>query len=62
MDMNNLLAAISSVGFPIVACGFLGYYIYKLQTKTNDIIMENTKVLTELVTIIKEFMDKEGDK
>lgn len=62
MDMNNLMAAISSVGFPIVACGFLGYYIYKLQTKTNDIIMENTKVLTELVTIIKEFMDKEGGK
>ena len=59
MDINNIISAIGSLGFPIVACGFLGYYIYKLQTKTNDIIMENTKVLTELVTIIKEFLDKD---
>lgn len=62
MDTTNaIITAISTVGFPIVACLFLGYYIYKLQTKTNDIIMENSKVLTELVTLIKEFLDKEAN-
>ena len=31
MESNEILNAISSVGFPIVACVFCGYMIYKLQ-------------------------------
>ena len=31
MEMNEIFSAISSVGFPIVACVVCGYMIYKLQ-------------------------------
>lgn len=62
MDTNAIITLINSVGFPIVVCGFMAYYIYKIQTKTNDIISENTKVLTELVTLIKNFLKKDDDK
>lgn len=40
---NEILTAISSVGFPIVACCFMGVYVVKL-----------TNTLTELKTAITE--------
>ena len=35
MDINNLVTVISSVGFPIVACIGLGWYV-KYQTDNNN--------------------------
>jgi len=35
MDINNIVAVISSVGFPIVACIGLGWYV-KYQTDNNN--------------------------
>ena len=35
MDMSNIVAVISSVGFPIVACIGLGWYV-KYQTDNNN--------------------------
>ena len=52
---NEILTAISSVGFPIVACCFMGVYVVKL-----------TNTLTELKTAITEmtatFKAKEKEK
>ena len=48
MDTTSLLQAVSTVGFPIVMCGCLMYYIYTTQTKTQEIITELTKAITEL--------------
>ena len=31
MDTNAIITIINSVGFPIVVCGFMAYYIYKIQ-------------------------------
>jgi preprotein translocase subunit YajC len=60
MDTNTIIQIISSLGFPIVMCGALFWYMVKQrqahQEETEhlkDTISENTKVLAELTTLIK---------
>lgn len=63
--MNEILTAISTVGFPIVMCVFLGWYINKTQDKNNEIIQENTKTLTHLSTLLERLfkrLDIDEDK
>lgn len=60
MDANIIIQIVSSLGFPIVMCGALFWYMVK-QSETHkeetdhlkDTINENTKVLNELTTLIK---------
>ena len=40
MDTNVILQAISSVGFPIVMCLILAFYIKYVTEKNNEIIMQ----------------------
>lgn len=61
MDITTLTQIVSSVGFPIAACFALGWYIYKIQIKTNDIIQKNTEVLNELAILIREFITRNDD-
>lgn len=56
--MNEILTAISTVGFPIVMCVFLGWYINKTQDKNNEIIQENTKTLTHLSTLLERLFNR----
>ena len=60
MTANDIVNLISSVGFPIVMCGALIYYIINVNKKNDDTIQglsdtinQNSKVLTELTTLIK---------
>lgn len=60
MDANNIIQIISSLGFPIVMCGALFWYMVKQRDAhkeetdhLKDTINENTKVLTELTALIK---------
>ena len=60
MDANNIIQIISSLGFPIVMCGALFWYMVKQRDAhkeetdhLKDTISENTKVLTELTALIK---------
>lgn len=60
MTANDIVNLISSVGFPIVMCGALIYYIININKKNDDTIMglsdtinQNSKVLAELTTLIK---------
>ncbi len=50
MDYNALMQAVSSVGFPIVACGVLFYQ----NNKMSSTIAELTKTLVENTTILKQ--------
>ena len=59
--MDQIISAISSVGFPIVMCGVLCYYIFKIQTKLIESIQENTKVLSKIAINIEE-IEKEEEK
>lgn len=60
MNTNDITNLISTVGFPIVMCGVLLYYIMTINKKNDDTIKglsdtinQNSKVLTELTTLIK---------
>ena len=60
MDTNNIIQIVSSLGFPIVMCGALFWYmvkqceVHKEETDhLKDTINENTKALAELTTFIK---------
>lgn len=59
--MNEIMTAISTIGFPAAMCIMLAFYIYKMQDKTNTIISENTVTLTKLVTLIEKIFDKIED-
>ena len=54
MESQEILNAISSVGFPIVACVFCGYMIYKLQ----NVILSLTVTLEKLDERISHIEDK----
>lgn len=53
-DVTNL---ISSIGFPCFMCTALMYYIYKMETKTHEILTNLTTVIVELKGVIEN--DKE---
>lgn len=60
MNMNDIVSIISNVGFPVAVCIALFFYMEKQNErhqaesdKLNDTLQNNTKVLTELCTLIK---------
>jgi preprotein translocase subunit YajC len=60
MEVNEVLNIISNVGFPIAVCVVLFYYMNKQNEKhkqeidkLSETLQGNTKVLTELCTLIK---------
>ena len=60
MDMNGIVSLISNVGFPVAVCIALFFYMEKQNErhqnetdKLNETVQSNTKVLTELCTLIK---------
>ena len=59
--MNDVLTAISTVGFPAVMCGALCYYIYKVQTPLIEAINKNSEAITKMAStlVVKENGEKE---
>ena len=60
MDVNGIVSLISNVGFPVAVCVALFFYMEKQNErhqnetdKLNETVQSNTKVLTELCTLIK---------
>lgn len=60
MDITAVTSLISNVGFPVAVCIALFFYMEKQNErhqaetdKLNDTLQNNTKVLTELCTLIK---------
>ena len=54
IDMNEILNAVSVVGFPIVMCGVLCYYIFKTQTALITAINNNSLEIAKLVERMEE--------
>ena len=61
MDYSQIVTLIQSVGFPIVMCGALFWYMIKQREqhkqetdKMTEALNNNTTILTELVTLMKE--------
>ena len=53
MDPNVIATLIGSLGFPIVACCFMGYFVTKVLRELQDTISKNTDALQEVLTWIK---------
>ena len=53
-DVTNL---IGSIGFPCFMCTALMYYIYKMETKTQELLSNLDTVIVELKGVIEN--DKE---
>ena len=56
--MNEILNAISVVGFPIVMCGVLCYYIFKTQTALIIAINNNAR---EIATLVERMEEKNNE-
>ena len=62
MDFTTIMQAVSTVGFPIVACGVLFYQNGKLSETINQLnitLVENTTILKQLTNDILNV--KKGD-
>lgn len=60
-DMNTIIQAISTVGFPIVMCGIMLWFLNKEQENhksemlsLKEVISENNKVLEGLKQLIED--------
>lgn len=56
MDFNAIMQAVSTVGFPIVACGVLFYQNNKLTETIGELkntLTENTMLLKTLISSMK---------
>lgn len=49
MDANAIVTAISTVGFPVVACCGLFWFANKLVDKITSVIAENTVAINTLI-------------
>lgn len=54
MDVTQLIQAISTVGFPICACGALFWYMVKESRANRDIIQKNTEVMQEMILLFRK--------
>ena len=61
MEMGDIANLISSCGFPIVACGFLAYYISNVLKDLQKRTEENTQAINKLVTLCESIIRKEID-
>lgn len=57
MEMTELINAISVVGFPIVMCGILCYYIFKVQSELINSINKNTTAMAKLITTVTQKLE-----
>lgn len=58
MDANTVIAAIGSVGFPIVACCALFYLYDKTITKLTSTLDKVTDTLDKMDNTLERVMDK----
>lgn len=59
MDMSSIVTLVGSVGFPIVACCGMAWFIVTTFHDFNNLMTKNNILTTELIALLKS--DKEGD-
>lgn len=53
MDANTIISLIGSLGFPIVACGYLAYFTSTTMKEFRETMDKNTDLLQEIKTWIQ---------
>lgn len=59
MDMSSIAALVGSVGFPIVACCGMAWFIATTFRDFNNLMTKNNILTEELIALLKN--DKGGD-
>ena len=54
MDVNAIVSVVSSVGFPIVCCIGMAYYINTTLKELTKVMSEHTTAIEKLTTIIDQ--------
>ena len=54
MDVGQVVTAIGSVGFPIVACVGMGCFIATTFRDFNDLMMKNNVLTEELIGLLRK--------
>ena len=60
MDMSSLVTIVGSVGFPIVACCGMAWFIATTFRDFNDLMTKNNVLTEELIALLNN--DKGDDK
>lgn len=58
MDVSSITALVGSVGFPIVACCAMAWFIATTFRDFNNLMTRNNVLTEELITLLKD--DKGG--
>lgn len=59
MDVNAIASVVSAVGFPIVCCLGMAYYINTTLKEFTKVMNEHTVALEKLSTVIDKHVDNE---
>lgn len=59
MDVNAIVSVVSAVGFPIVCCFGMAYYINTTLKEFTKVMNEHTIALEKLSTVIDKHVDNE---
>lgn len=59
MDMSSIVALVGSVGFPIVACCGMAWFIATTFRDFNNLMTKNNVLTEELIALLKD--DKGGN-
>ena len=62
MDVNVILQAITSVGFPVVMCIMLMYHVKEMATKHKDESDKFAEALNNNTLVLQKLCDKLDDK
>lgn len=58
MDISSIATVVGSVGFPIVACCGMAWFIAGTFSNFNDLMTKNNVLTEELIALLK---DNKGD-
>lgn len=59
-NIDIVLNAITTVGFPIVMCGILLWYIYKSQKNHNEEVMQLAEAIQNNTVVMEKILTKIG--
>lgn len=62
MNMTDVLQAITTVGFPIVMCLILLWYIYKMQIAHKEETSQFTDALNNNTLVLQRLCDAMGEE
>ena len=61
MDMSSIATIVGSVGFPIVACCGMAWFIATTFRDFNNLMTKNNVLTEELIALLKNDKNDKGD-